>query len=160
MPHDRFVQPATTRLWLDDGDWIIVKERLSMGELREAEFLALMLRPDAEGVERWIVNPRRVGVTNIAAHLVDWSLPPTIRFTPLEEVITILERMDPAEFVEIRTAVAAHEEAQAARREAEKKTRAGATPSPPTSASPDAATGATSGSETLTPMSIASSARN
>ena len=61
---------------------------------------------------------------------------------PVEDVLTQLKALDPDDFGEIRTAIAAHVAATQAAREAEKKT-AGRPGSAPTSPSPAVAAGPT-----------------
>src|SRR5688572_24055767 len=57
MGQYRFVNPETKRYDLDGGDWVEVKERLTVGEYNQAK------RADAEhGAVAWV-----------AMYLVDWS---------------------------------------------------------------------------------------
>jgi hypothetical protein len=148
--HDPFVRPETVRLALGDGDWLDVKRRLSIGEVREAQALGLQYD---DRLERWIVDPKRTGTIDVAAYLVDWSFPRPIRLASRAEVLSAVEALDLDDFVEVQRVIVAHERAQDAQRAQEKKTRRGVPSSSPTSSSPAAAAGASTTSGPLTPMS-------
>lgn len=165
MPRSRFVKPESLTLPLSEGDFLVVKRRLSMGEIREAQTLELMLAPqkdpnDPTEVPKWITNPKTMGWGRIAAHLVDWSFEFPIRGLPLDRVLATLQSLEDDDANEVRRAVEAHAQRQWELREAEKKTRSGEAPLSPISVSPDAADGATSGSEISTPMSTPSFVRS
>jgi hypothetical protein len=163
MPRERFVRPETITIPLADGDWIVVKKRLNVGELRDAEFHALMIHSrtneDGNVEDRWIINPRNIGLAQTAAFLVDWSFPNPIRQLPLDEVLNTLRALDPESLAEIKIAIDNHETRQWELRAAEKKTTTGEPPSSPISSSPVAMDGSSSGSATSTPTSTPSLSR-
>ena len=115
---DPFVRPETVRLALGDGEWLDVKRRLSIGEAREAQALGLQYD---ERLERWIVDPKKTGVIDVAGYLVDWSFPLTIRLASRADVLAAVEALDLDDFIEIHRAIVAHERAEDSRRAAEKK---------------------------------------
>lgn len=154
---DPFVRPETVRLELSDGDWVLVKRRLSIGEIREAQALGLQFD---DRLERWILDPKRTGVIDVVAYLVDWSFPLPIAHAPRLEVLAAVEALGLEEFLDVQRAVVAHERAEEARRTAEKKTPRGAAASSPTSPSPGAAAGPLTTSAPSTPTNTPSSATN
>lgn len=134
-----FVRPQTSRLDLSDGQWLIVKQRLTAGEQRAA--FARMYLAGADG--RLRVHPLESGLAQITAYLLDWSLtdddgkPVAIRDLSAEDLTTVLDNLDPDRFTEIKLAVERHEEAQlAARAEKKKAIPAGETEPGKTSPSP------------------------
>jgi len=161
MP-SRFVRPGTRRLSLSDGDWILVRTRLSAGDNREMlkRFYVTdragscpKCRTELETIRR--LDTFESTVATVLAYLVDWSITDddtgeivNIRDEPVDVVRATLDALDPDTFVEIRQAIDAHVDAMDAERAEEKKRRAGATTSNATSPSPDAVTGVTSGSAT------------
>lgn len=150
--------PETLRLELPSGGWILVKKYLTAGETRRV--FRGMLRRGATGDE---IDPLNVGLSKCLVYLVDWSVvdangnPVVIRGQSEEHLASMLDSMDYAAFGEILRAVEAHEDAMEAARAEEKKTRAGSTPSSPTSPSPAPSDGATSGSLSSIATSTASS---
>src|SRR5689334_10447372 len=66
----RFVTPKVVRLELSDGDWIEVKERLTVGEARAAmsSFVG-SYRPDGSRTP----NLDTLGMGQVLAYLTDWS---------------------------------------------------------------------------------------
>lgn len=143
----RFVRPDTKTLHITDGDWLLVKKRLSAGEHRA--LFARMYLAATDG--RFHVNPLQRGIAQITAYLIDWSLtddqgkPVVIRDKSIDDLTTILDSLDLESFTEIREAIEAHEEAMIAEREEEKKTRTGERPSSVTSPSPPGSTNASTG---------------
>ena len=165
MARDRFVHPNVITLPLSDGDWIVVKQRLTAGEHGEMNRRIYhpteTLCPKCEEQYLVHVDQRYAGLAPILAYLVDWSFEQhgervVIQGLAAEDLERILETVDPEDLAEVRRAVEAHQEHQRVIREEQKKTRAGAPPSSPISASRDAAGGATSGSETSMLMSTTS----
>ena len=142
----RFVVPETDVVTLPlregqtEADWLLVRRRLNEGE-RRAMFARMYL--SSNGTTH--VDPQAVGVSTVVAYLLDWSFtdPQGQRVIIAEkspaDVATMLNALDPEFFTEVREAIEAHEERQAA---AKKKTQAGATGSPAISASPSAVDGA------------------
>jgi hypothetical protein len=164
----RFVRPETAVLTLSGGDTLIVKKRLTAGEQRAQ--LGRAYTTTATGLAA--LNFMETGVALVSAYLVDWSIlkddgeigvgygvvphrvpdpdAVKIRGLSIDELVAVLNNLDPASFTEIKEAIEAHVAAGDAARANEKKTLAGATPAPPTSRSPSVADGALSGSEILT----------
>jgi len=122
----RFVTPTEVRLPISDGDYLIVKERLNLGDATERT--ARML--NAEGTA---VDPLKYGRAQVQTYLVDWSLTDaagrivSIREEPPAVVAAALENLDPEDFREILEAIEAHEQRMTAAREEKKSTRSGAT---------------------------------
>jgi hypothetical protein len=120
-----------------DEDWILVKQHLTWGEVRDSEVrLFKTLTPGhAE------LDPAQVGVTLAIAYLLDWSLldaagnPIVIRRQSPEVLASALRSLDGDKGAEIMEAITAHHTAMQAAHEAEKKGPAGATASPAISAS-------------------------
>lgn len=138
-----FVIPHVDRLTLEDGETIDVKRRLSHGETED-----LLARIFGEGV----TNRREVRTARIVAYLIGWSLTkdgapvPMAPNLPDQARTDTIRALDPDRAVEIYDAIIKHEDAQAAARAAEKKTRAGARAAATTSPSPSEPAGASSGS--------------
>jgi hypothetical protein len=149
---NRFVRPETAKLPISDGDWLIVRKRLSHGEQRTA--FARMYLAGADGTLR--ANPFSVGMETVTAYLLDWSLqdadgqPVVIRGVPVDELTAKLDALSPEDFGEIRTVIEQHELAMAAERAEAKKKATGATGSDPTSPSPSAPGSPSTTSEPLT----------
>jgi|SRR5215831_5147967 len=158
-PGWRFVQPTTRRLELSEGDWLLVKTRLTAGERRDAWSRMVITAPDGTRS----INPHMVGLATILAYLVDWNITdPTGRIVPLRPLdgqdpmvvaTAALDHLDPESYDEILQAVKRHELQMIAEREAEKKTRRGDPMSSATSPSPVAITGRTNTSPPSMPMS-------
>jgi hypothetical protein len=134
----RFVRPDTTKLTLADGEWLLVRRRLSSGEQRAA-FARLYLA----GVDGALhVNPLAIGIGQVTSYLIDWSLRDDdgakveIRGLSMEELTSVLDTLEPEAFGEIREAIQAHELAMIAERADAKKNPAGTPGSDPTSPSP------------------------
>jgi len=141
------VAPNTVRLDLPDGEFVIVRERLNMGEWRA---MYETLPEGREGDRRMDGFPIRWAFT--LAYLVDWSLtdldgkPLVIRDRSRAEIASILDAIDPDLFLELANAIEAHRIRVAQARAAQKKMLTGAPASPPISPSPDGADGVMSGS--------------
>jgi len=146
----RFVRPETQRIQISNGDWLLVKKRLTAGEQRAAH--ARMYVAGVDGSTR--VNPLQVGVAMTAAYLLDWSFPeyplrnPDGSSKSVDDITAALDALDPVDFDEVNTAVSAHELAMAIARDAEKKIPNGEPSSSVTSPSHAGAIGALTGSET------------
>lgn len=139
----RFVRPETSVLRISNGDTLTVRTRLNVGEQRA--MFDRWMSPNGDGRARH-VDELRVGVAQVAAYLLDWSLTDDSgNRVPipdsLDGVIAIINGLDPDDFREIREAIEAHVEHQAAARAQEKKVPSGAPASSATSTSPDDATG-------------------
>lgn len=153
----RFVQPQARRLELSEGDWILVKKRLTAGERHEHYARQYSLVDD-----KLVPNVRmRSGLSMILAYLLEWNLTDAAgRVVPLQTLdgqdpITVtaaaLEALDPESYDEVHQAIKRHELEMIAEREAEKKTRRGAPASSETWRSPDDTIGRTRPSPALTP---------
>src|SRR5262252_4031460 len=117
---DRFVRPDTTKLAIADGDWILIRRRLTMGEARAQLERAY---PFDRVSEKRIFDPLQSGLALVLAYLLDWSLPFPIRDRAPVEVQAALDQLDKDDFAEIRDAIETHEKAIDAEREEQKKTR-------------------------------------
>lgn len=123
----RFVRPETTILKISNGDTLTVKRRLTSGEVREMH--KRMYISGVDGTLR--ANPLQAVLAMVVTYLVDWSLTDdegrlvAIRDQPTETVIAALDALDSESFVEIKTAIDAHEAEMAAERDQEKKQSAG-----------------------------------
>lgn len=143
MGRSRFVRPESRKLDLSDGDWLLVKKRLTTGEQRDAFMRAYVERADGT----FVVHPGKIGVQMVVAYLLDWSFADdsgqqvVIRAQDADIVEAALRGLDPDDFAETRAAIEAHEAKMIAEREAQKKTRAGVMPSSAISDSPSAAAG-------------------
>jgi hypothetical protein len=159
MPRQRFVQPDVDTIPLSDGDTITVKRRLNQGE--RTERLARMYHAGVDGTLH--VNPTATDMSTVLAYLVDWTFAdPSGKRVAIDpqspaELEKILNNLDPDDFKEVLRAIEGHEDAVAARRAAEKKTRSGAPPAETTSSSPSVSDGTSNGSATLTPTTTPSS---
>jgi hypothetical protein len=146
----RFVYPHTTTLTLGNGDRLIVRQRLNVGEQRESYRACSTVVTTEDGGVRTVPNPLLIGVAKVAAYLVDWSLEdgdaPPIRGLDLVQRIAVLDNLDPEDFFEFKTAIDAHEGEQTAARLAEKNGRSGERNAPVISPSPFVPAGASSGS--------------
>jgi hypothetical protein len=144
----RFVRPDTKRLTISNGDWLLVKTRLSWGESRAA-FTRTYI-PNADGTLRH--NPLNLGMAQVTAYLLDWNLtdddgqPVVIRGVSTDELMAALDNLSPEDFTEIRAAIEAHEAAMAAEQEEKKRSTAGTRTSEPISPLPSTVTGPLSGS--------------
>jgi len=146
----RFVYPQTITLTLGNGDRLIVRQRLNVGEQRASYHACSTVVPTEDGGVRTVPNPLLVGVAKVAAYLVDWVLEdeaaPAIRGLDLAQRIAVLDNLDPEDFYELKAAIDAHEGEQAAARLAEKNGRSGEKSAPAISPLPSALAGASSGS--------------
>jgi len=121
---------------LSDGDWIEVKQRLTVGEKRDAMQVASgTVTPDGS----FRPNVSMLGVAQIAAYLVDWSF-----VGPDDKVVVIdtdqkrlaaLRALNSATFDEIDAAIEQHILAMDAEDKDEKKRARGKGPSAATSPS-------------------------
>jgi len=145
----RFVHPETAVLTLANGDTLVVRRRLNIGEQRASYRACTDLITDPDGTTRAVPNPLLIGVAKVAAYLVDWHFSgddQPVRGLDLAQRIAVLDNLDPDDFFELKAAVDAHELATIAARLEEKKILSGETTAPPTSVSPSVAAGASSGS--------------
>jgi hypothetical protein len=101
----RFVKPEVVRLPLSEGDWLDVRKRLTVGEERAA-FQQIVSDVGTEG-GRWKPNFEMIGVAQVAAYVVGWSLVDdegiAVPFS-----VEAVQGLEPASFREIEQAVDAH----------------------------------------------------
>jgi hypothetical protein len=146
----RFVRPGETVLTLANGDTLTVRRRLNAGQQRAA--FNRMYMAGADG--KMHVDPLMTGVALVTAYLLDWTLrddddrPVDIRGAAVEELIDILDSLDPQSFTEIKEAIERHEGAMIAARLAEKNDRDGERNEPAISLSQSEPAGASTGSAT------------
>jgi len=163
MGRDRIVEPEITRLQISDGDYIDVKVRLNHGE--HDDYLARISPYQTPG-EPMKMDRRHIRTSMVLAYLVGWSLTqkdkpiPYSPDMPENARLDVLNSLDRDTFVEIFTAIDTHDDKSIAEAAARKNGKGGATPSPAISPSPVVVTGDTSGSESLTETSSASSSSN
>lgn len=139
----RMRKPETTMLQITQGDWLLVKKRLTAGEQRRM-FDRMMSGSMS-------IKPINVGVAKIQAYLLDWSItdadnkPVVILDQDDSVLLSALDNLDPDSFKEILNAIEDHMEAVEKADTEEKKLQAGASASLPTSPSPEVLVGATNG---------------
>lgn len=132
----RILRPETARVPLSDGDWLIVKKRLTAGETRE------MYRGGITSTGR--IDHLNMPYSRALAYLVDWSVtdpdgkPVIIRDKSRDEVASALDALDPDFYGEIMRAIEAHEDAMRDERDREKKAASGQTDSGSSSGSASA----------------------
>jgi len=129
----RVRRPATARLELSQGDYLIVKQDLTAGEYRE--FLRAASKPvtltAGAATPGFELDPIAAAVAMVLAYLLDWSFgdadgrPLVIADQPVAVVRAALDHIDQASYMEVQTAIQLHQAARTAADEAEKKTRAG-----------------------------------
>ena len=146
---DWFVRPDTVTLPLSNGQWLLVRKRLSAGE-RRAKYARLYMMTVKDGTHVRQVNPEQVGLASVTAYLLDWSLrdhdgtPVVIKDLPIDQLEMTLNQLTPEAYDEIEKAIETHDDSMA-----QKKTIPNGEPaSSATSSSPPASGGATNGSVT------------
>lgn len=104
MGRNRFVVPNVVRLPLSDGDWIEVKERLTVGEARRAtqSFVGSIT---SEGART--PNTAELGLGQVLAYLVDWSFRDA-NDKPVSVSFDAIKALDIEAFREIDDALDAH----------------------------------------------------
>lgn len=136
----RFTAPEPVRIPISDGDYIVIKKRLSHGE--RDDMMALMM-PSMTPGEKLLIDSKEVRTAKVLTYLIGWSSP-----TPMSPEIPqavrrdTLRGLDPDTFDEIDRAIDTHIAAV----EKEKNAPGGGNGSSAISPSPSAATGGTSGS--------------
>lgn len=149
----RVRKPEVRRVEISRGDWLLLKQHLTMGEYR-----AHLRRMAREGTPDQ-VDLLKIGPSCVVAYLVDWSItdaddrPIVIRGQTPDVLAAALEGLEREAYEEIETAVYAHVAQMDRARAEEKKLPTGDPASPSISPSPGSTAGATSGS----PSSIATS---
>jgi hypothetical protein len=132
-----FLQPVSDQLSLSDNHWVLVRRRLNAGEHRA--HLKRSSHENGDGTRH--IDVLDHGLSIVVSYLLDWSLvdtsghPIALRDSsgrPLDPdaLVAIVDNLDPDRFIEIKTAIQAHIDAQEAARAAEKKTGGTLTPAP------------------------------
>lgn len=133
MGRNRFVAPKSVRLPLSDGDWIEIKERLSIGDARQAtaSFIGSYTKDGAR-----TPNLETLGMGEVLAYLLDWSFRDA-HDKPVKVSLDAVKGLDLDTYAEIEAAIGRHAAAlDAADAEREKKIPNGETSSGGTSSSP------------------------
>ena len=144
----RMVPRQATTLPLSNGDNLIVRTRLSHGDLRAAYARTYVAGVDGE----MRVNPLLVGDAMLVAYLIDWTLtdpqgqPIVIRDQPPAVVQQALDDLFPEDVAEIRRAVDQHEQRMREARLLEKKLPDGSNGDAPTLSSPSVPAGTSNAS--------------
>jgi len=151
MAASRVVVPQSKQIPLSQGDWILVKTKLTVGERHDSYEQMYLRHPDGTFVQnpdgRLVVGPANTRIATIVAYLIDWSLtapdgePLVIRGADGETIKAILRSLDEGSFDEIADAINAHDRAVAKEQATQKKTRHAPPGSDPMSSSPSAAAG-------------------
>lgn len=131
-----FVKPEAKRVELPEGQWLLLKKRLTEGE-RRTMMGGLVSEVRSDG--RMTPNMQMVGgKAETNAYLLDWSLCDEnghpVKIDTEDRKHAALSALDPDKFDIINEAVKAHVEAMDAEREASKKAT-GESASPATSTS-------------------------
>jgi len=133
----RVRRPATERLDLSEGDYLLVKQDLTAGEYRE--LIRASTRPvtvtAGTGAPAPVMelDPIAAGVAMVMAYLLDWSFADAdgrkilIADQPAAVVKAALDHIDSDAYMEVQRAIQDHQNARAAALAEEKKTRRGAT---------------------------------
>lgn len=139
MGRSRLVRPDTKQIPISDGDWILIKRRLTASDARRRYQRSVSpTATDAAGEP--VADKALAGQATVLAYLLDWSLSetePTLKITHASEaeIAAATDLIDTDTYIEILRAIEAHEAALLAERTAEKNA-AGATKSDPTSPLP------------------------
>jgi hypothetical protein len=147
---DRYVRPDDLCvLPISGGDTITVRRRLSYGERMDSYQRMFYRTPDGDLKS----DPFKAPMAMVQAYLVDWTLTrggDPWPISPLTVSPEARERafrdLDPQSFDEIAEAIKAHEGAQTAARDEEKKLRSGTNGADGISDLPFVAAGVSSGS--------------
>lgn len=125
----RMRRPATARLELSQGDYLIVKQHLTAGE--HHDWIRASTRPVALGGPGIELDPVAAGVALVLAYLLDWSFqdaegrPLVIADQPPQVVQSALNHIDADAYMEVQTAIQQHQAAMTAVVEDQKKTQTG-----------------------------------
>lgn len=134
----RFVKNESAKLPISEGDFVIVKKRLSHGE-REDMFA--VMAPLATPGEGFKLQRREVRTAKVLTYLIGWSLTDEDQPVPMSELMTEDERtstirsLDPDTFDEIYEAIEQHEESMTKKADVQKKVSTGESESSATSTS-------------------------
>lgn len=156
--YDHFPAPESKTITLFGSLFIVVKNRLTVGEERRAR--KRMYIPNYT-TGQLLVDPTMSGLTTVIAYLLDWNITrggERVEIRDLAqaaekdeakvlELQHILEQLDPATYDAIEIAVKKHEAEQDAARTAAKKSQGGDTNGASTSSSPSEPVGVSNMSE-------------
>lgn len=117
----RFVTPATVRVALSGGEWIEIKDRLTIGEQKRMEAAGLKSVSARAGAQAVDVSFEEFSFARTQTYLVNWSLKDAAD-NQTKVSRAAIEALDQDTYEEIESAITAHIEA----RDAAKKTRTGA----------------------------------
>lgn len=123
MGRNRFVVPKTVQLPLSGGDWIEVKERLTVGEAR-AVTQSFVGTINGDGSRT--LNENTLGLGLVQAYLLKWSFVDE-HDNRVPVTLEAIKALDMESFREIDSAIDAHIEAVEAADEAKKSMAAGET---------------------------------
>ena len=128
MGRDRFVTSETVKLDLTDGDWIIVKKRLTYGEQQRyatAGFRTVIADKKRGDDEAEIsVDFERTAIMRLAVWISEWSFTRNGKSVPVTQAA--ISALDADTVAEIDAALTVHIEAM----DAEKKATSDGEPSP------------------------------
>jgi hypothetical protein len=122
MARSRFVRPDVVTLPISNGDTITIRKQLNNGEQR-----ALFDRVRIPGTMPPEIDTVRVPMAMIAAYLLDWTLTDDdghrveIRGQSTDDVLAIVDSLEPATVNEITKVIGDHVAASDAARAEEKK---------------------------------------
>ena len=128
----RVRKPATDRLALSEGDFLVVKRDLTAGEYRE--LIRASTKPvtvSATGSPALELDPIAAGVAMVMAYLLDWSFTDAdgrrlvIADQPPAVVKAALDHIDADAYMEVQRAIQDHQAARDAALADEKKTASG-----------------------------------
>jgi hypothetical protein len=108
----RFAKPSTKTLDLPDGEWIEVREELSVGEQRKAYTAAVKGSTKTEDGTRTEYDAQRLSFALVVAYLVSWSVRDgkgqPVDITTLDKRRAAIEALDEESFNVIEAAIDAH----------------------------------------------------
>jgi hypothetical protein len=128
----RVRRPATARLDVSEGDYLIVKQDLNAGEYRELMRASTRVVTDADGTAHLEMDRVVSGLALVQAYLLDWSFADAegkkilIADQPAAVVRAALDAIASDAYMEVQRAIQAHQAARAEAIAEEKKTRTGA----------------------------------
>jgi len=104
-----FVKPETVRIDIDEGQWIRVKKRLTVGEERKSH-AALVKEVRQDG--RITPNMEMMGKAEVMAYLIDWSLcddeGAPIKLDTEGKLADAIDSLSPEHFKIISSAISTH----------------------------------------------------
>jgi len=126
--------PETTRLDLTQGDWLLVKKRLTAGESRRvfARMVKSMTAGEQGGDRTKVdIDPEQVGRSQAVEYLLDWGTftdpngnAVVIRDKSPDEIGRMLDALPQGDYAEIIAAIQAHDTATTESDEQEKNAKA------------------------------------